>query len=430
MRAATKGHTKIVRLLLDKGADVNAKDNSGNTALMLADREGHTDIAKLLQAARRLEVQKLVKQRIAREEARKAAEAEAEEARKAAAAEAEAEAEAAAKYAAAEAEAAAREAAAEAANYAAAAAEARAAAREAAEARAAAREAAAEARAAKYAASEAAREAEAEAEASKTWARLRQKLNIEYASRAELEIMMILMQEANEKLSARKRKAKALAKEAAEAVREAAEAVREAEEAKARAEREAKEAEAAKARREAARAEAEAAKARGEKRRQRAEAEARQIAEAEARQRAAAEARQRAAAEARQRAAAEARKAATLARKELQAFNARAASYGTNVEQMLREEGFKIKKYNARDHPVYGRRIKNYKNEWMTQVITIPSTPSNKKRFFDNTKIKIKAAIEHLFLNKEDYEKQDYIVYGNEVRSKWEELEEPGQGAL
>jgi len=35
-------------LLIDKGADVNAKDITGETALMVAAERGHTEIVKLL----------------------------------------------------------------------------------------------------------------------------------------------------------------------------------------------------------------------------------------------------------------------------------------------------------------------------------------------------------------------------------------------
>jgi ankyrin repeat protein len=42
------GHTEIVQLLLEKGADVNAKDDDGRTALMLAAEKGHTEIVQLL----------------------------------------------------------------------------------------------------------------------------------------------------------------------------------------------------------------------------------------------------------------------------------------------------------------------------------------------------------------------------------------------
>ena len=46
----TKGKAEIVRVLLDKGADINAKDNHGFTALGLAKRVRHEEIAQLLKA--------------------------------------------------------------------------------------------------------------------------------------------------------------------------------------------------------------------------------------------------------------------------------------------------------------------------------------------------------------------------------------------
>ena len=41
MAASNYGHIKIVSRLLEKGADVNAKDYYGNTALMAASGKGH-----------------------------------------------------------------------------------------------------------------------------------------------------------------------------------------------------------------------------------------------------------------------------------------------------------------------------------------------------------------------------------------------------
>jgi len=38
MYAANNGHTEIVRLLIDKSADMNAKDMFGMTALMHAEK--------------------------------------------------------------------------------------------------------------------------------------------------------------------------------------------------------------------------------------------------------------------------------------------------------------------------------------------------------------------------------------------------------
>ena len=46
--AAVKGHTEIAALLLNRGADVNAKTNTGETSLHVAACEGHTEMAALL----------------------------------------------------------------------------------------------------------------------------------------------------------------------------------------------------------------------------------------------------------------------------------------------------------------------------------------------------------------------------------------------
>ena len=48
MFAVGEGHRAIVQALIDKGADVNAKDNDDWTALMWAAGNGHTDIAGAL----------------------------------------------------------------------------------------------------------------------------------------------------------------------------------------------------------------------------------------------------------------------------------------------------------------------------------------------------------------------------------------------
>ena len=48
MCASENGHTEIVSMLLEKGADVHAKDNDGTTALMFAHQEGYTDIVRML----------------------------------------------------------------------------------------------------------------------------------------------------------------------------------------------------------------------------------------------------------------------------------------------------------------------------------------------------------------------------------------------
>ena len=49
--AAQKGHTKIVELLLSRGADAGLKDKHGNAALALAKKKGHQEICAILEAA-------------------------------------------------------------------------------------------------------------------------------------------------------------------------------------------------------------------------------------------------------------------------------------------------------------------------------------------------------------------------------------------
>jgi cytohesin len=46
--AAWKGHNEIAKLLIVKGADVNAKDVEGQTPLDWAEEEKHKEIASLL----------------------------------------------------------------------------------------------------------------------------------------------------------------------------------------------------------------------------------------------------------------------------------------------------------------------------------------------------------------------------------------------
>ena len=49
--AARYGHTEVVKMLIAAGADVNAKNSDGNTALIWAAYYGHAEIIKMLIAA-------------------------------------------------------------------------------------------------------------------------------------------------------------------------------------------------------------------------------------------------------------------------------------------------------------------------------------------------------------------------------------------
>ena len=48
MAAAETGNTSIVKALLDLGADVNARDDKGRTALGWALEGGHNEVVELL----------------------------------------------------------------------------------------------------------------------------------------------------------------------------------------------------------------------------------------------------------------------------------------------------------------------------------------------------------------------------------------------
>jgi ankyrin repeat protein len=48
--AAFEGNKEVIEQLLAKGADIDAKDNEGNTALSLASARGHTAVVELLKA--------------------------------------------------------------------------------------------------------------------------------------------------------------------------------------------------------------------------------------------------------------------------------------------------------------------------------------------------------------------------------------------
>ena len=51
IRAAGRGHIDTVKALLEAGADLNAKDKEGKTALMYAKEKNHTEIVHLLKKA-------------------------------------------------------------------------------------------------------------------------------------------------------------------------------------------------------------------------------------------------------------------------------------------------------------------------------------------------------------------------------------------
>ena len=48
MKAANSGHYDIVSLLIKAGAELNATDSKGSTALVYAAKNGHNDIVQLL----------------------------------------------------------------------------------------------------------------------------------------------------------------------------------------------------------------------------------------------------------------------------------------------------------------------------------------------------------------------------------------------
>ncbi len=51
MRAANEGRAEVVKLLIESGADVNAMTRGGESALSLAEKNGHADVVQLLRQA-------------------------------------------------------------------------------------------------------------------------------------------------------------------------------------------------------------------------------------------------------------------------------------------------------------------------------------------------------------------------------------------
>jgi ankyrin repeat protein len=51
MFAAAEGHVKVVRLLLEHGADPSLKDADGDTAESFATQKGHPDVVEILKAS-------------------------------------------------------------------------------------------------------------------------------------------------------------------------------------------------------------------------------------------------------------------------------------------------------------------------------------------------------------------------------------------
>ena len=57
MSASEKGRVEVVKELLENGAEVNAKNNEGGTALILASRYDHVGVVKeLLQNGENIDV--------------------------------------------------------------------------------------------------------------------------------------------------------------------------------------------------------------------------------------------------------------------------------------------------------------------------------------------------------------------------------------
>ena len=50
MIASLKGHLSLVSMLLDRGADIDAKDNYGCTACMITSVQGQSSIVSMLRS--------------------------------------------------------------------------------------------------------------------------------------------------------------------------------------------------------------------------------------------------------------------------------------------------------------------------------------------------------------------------------------------
>ena len=51
IEAARFGHDDVTRVLIERGADLKAKNKEGQTALMLAVKNGHDDVVRILKEA-------------------------------------------------------------------------------------------------------------------------------------------------------------------------------------------------------------------------------------------------------------------------------------------------------------------------------------------------------------------------------------------
>ena len=49
--ACQRGHRRVVRLLVDKGWDIHARDANGRTPLQLAEEAGHGEVVEVLRKA-------------------------------------------------------------------------------------------------------------------------------------------------------------------------------------------------------------------------------------------------------------------------------------------------------------------------------------------------------------------------------------------